>query len=527
MSTTPNRDTLSPAQSADMPQDALRRRALVRSAVDSVQRFKQSWISIMVLKGGIGLGQVTAVITLLILASVLPSPLYPKHKQSEPSDACPRPELFQTWMGVQAVRLTVCWAVSMWVCLRRRRRQRLEREAEEGVRGRSEVSRMSQRSRQSSSAVPTLANSSSSGSTSTLFQTTASESSHEPRLASSPDPRTSPGSVYIASYADEDSTPTLASNPHERDRKKCSLAPGVHRIDPPLPGSHLAGAVDNQASLQQARHMVQHRPPANMYEQSQTSELSLEEEPPARGFAATMDRLAPLMSKLLGLISIVLFILGNVLLFRPLPTQPMSCYHSAPMLWWGVMTVTGVGWFLLAQILLVVVFVGLGGPVMLVILRKMGISSPPQQPEPARPAPPAALTPSELALLGTVCYVPVAGSGSGVIDHGMALRLPHPAVQLDESRATCVICQEGFIAPVEGQEAMAEPLRALACGHVYHAKCIDQWLTRGAANCPFCNRSVRDMLRDEASKEHAEGNENGASLPQERRKVSWFRRFSS
>lgn len=35
------------------------RRDLVASAVDSVRRFKQSWISIMILKAGIGLGQVS------------------------------------------------------------------------------------------------------------------------------------------------------------------------------------------------------------------------------------------------------------------------------------------------------------------------------------------------------------------------------------------------------------------------------------------------------------------------------------
>jgi len=34
------------------------RRALVSSVLDSIQRFKQSWISIMILKAGVGLGQV-------------------------------------------------------------------------------------------------------------------------------------------------------------------------------------------------------------------------------------------------------------------------------------------------------------------------------------------------------------------------------------------------------------------------------------------------------------------------------------
>jgi hypothetical protein len=36
------------------------------------------------------------------------------------------------------------------------------------------------------------------------------------------------------------------------------------------------------------------------------------------------------------------------------------------MLWWGVMTVTGVGWFLLLQLFVVVFVVGLGGQAIIV-----------------------------------------------------------------------------------------------------------------------------------------------------------------
>jgi hypothetical protein len=36
------------------------------------------------------------------------------------------------------------------------------------------------------------------------------------------------------------------------------------------------------------------------------------------------------------------------------------------MLWWGVMTVTGVGWFLFGQIVVVVLVIGVGGPAILV-----------------------------------------------------------------------------------------------------------------------------------------------------------------
>jgi hypothetical protein len=74
------------------------------------------------------------------------------------------------------------------------------------------------------------------------------------------------------------------------------------------------------------------------------------------------------ISKSLGAISAVLFVLGNVMLFYPDPTSDETCYHAAPMLWWGVMTVVGIGWILLAQVFFVIVVVGLGGQAVLVSL---------------------------------------------------------------------------------------------------------------------------------------------------------------
>ena len=52
------------------------RRAMVASAVSGMQRFKQSWVNIMVLKGGIGLSQVRLS---LFTSSPFPCPsiLYP------------------------------------------------------------------------------------------------------------------------------------------------------------------------------------------------------------------------------------------------------------------------------------------------------------------------------------------------------------------------------------------------------------------------------------------------------------------
>jgi hypothetical protein len=76
--------------------------------------------------------QVVVLITLLILASALDSPLYPHAKQAAPSTACPRPQLFQAWMAVNMARLAICWCVSCWMCTRyNRQRGRPQHEDEE------------------------------------------------------------------------------------------------------------------------------------------------------------------------------------------------------------------------------------------------------------------------------------------------------------------------------------------------------------------------------------------------------------
>ncbi|KAG8921454.1 hypothetical protein FRC01_000246 [Tulasnella sp. 417] len=35
-----------------------------------------------------------------------------------------------------------------------------------------------------------------------------------------------------------------------------------------------------------------------------------------------------------------------------------------------------------------------------------------------------------------------------------------------------------------------EPLRLLACGHVFHKHCLDPWLSKTSGRCPVCNRKV-------------------------------------
>ncbi|OCF44636.1 hypothetical protein I317_01523 [Kwoniella heveanensis CBS 569] len=236
-------------------------------------------------------------------------------------------------------------------------------------------------------------------------------------------------------------------------------------------------------------------------------------------------KVASRLRKWINVLAFVLFILGNILVFKPLPSESgdPTCYNASPMLWWGVMSVTAVGWAFAAQ----VVFWALLGMLLgltRMILRRMGILPPLPQPELARPSRPAPLSKTEVNKLGYVIYLPESAaptslpselnpasptaSATDPTQHNQhdllaqekGLNVRHPIVRLEESQATCGICQEDYVAPERGAEGQLELLRQLGCGHVYHAKCIDQWLTKQAGNCPFCNRSVEIMIRQAKEK---------------------------
>jgi len=102
----------------------------------------------------------------------------------------------------------------------------------------------------------------------------------------------------------------------------------------------------------------------------------------------------------------------------------------------------------------------------------------------------------------------------------------YPFVRLEGNRAACAICLMDFDEPKrvggnsgedgKGGDAEAklnedgdsqhreelrledagdgpQPLRLLACGHVFHKTCLDPWLTGVSGRCPVCQRPVDEQ----------------------------------
>lgn len=115
------------------------------------------------------------------------------------------------------------------------------------------------------------------------------------------------------------------------------------------------------------------------------------------------------------------------------------------------------------------------------------------------------------------------GSGSGDSWEDNWEKGEYPFVRLENNRAACAICLMDFDEPKriganlekdnkdgstkskdtsneasQQQEELKledagegpQPLRLLACGHVFHKTCLDPWLTGVSGRCPVCQRPV-------------------------------------
>lgn len=63
-------------------------------------------------------------------------------------------------------------------------------------------------------------------------------------------------------------------------------------------------------------------------------------------------------------------------------------------------------------------------------------------------------------------------------------------VHVVNSDTSCTICFEGFEVEEEEKRGQAQ---ALGCGHIYHKKCILDWLERNLS-CPLCRFQVSDAF---------------------------------
>lgn len=57
----------------------------------------------------------------------------------------------------------------------------------------------------------------------------------------------------------------------------------------------------------------------------------------------------------------------------------------------------------------------------------------------------------------------------------------------NHAQQTCMVCLEDF--------ELAQPCKRLPCGHVFHEKCIDEWLRR-CTDCPICKANVDRAIRN-------------------------------
>jgi len=88
---------------------------------------------------------------------------------------------------------------------------------------------------------------------------------------------------------------------------------------------------------------------------------------------------------------------------------------------------------------------------------------------------------------------------SGSVENTMITEVPMQSAnseQLGEAELKLADAGEG-----------AQPLRLLACGHVFHKTCLDPWLTDVSGRCPVCQRAV-EILKDKKPKKERRPNGN-------------------
>ncbi|CAE6443550.1 unnamed protein product [Rhizoctonia solani] len=253
------------------------------------------------------------------------------------------------------------------------------------------------------------------------------------------------------------------------------------------------------------------------------------------------------------LYGLVWFVTANILIYGSLTT----CRYTSPYIWWLTFSLLCLGYLVVAEMVLVALVVFVIGPLVYVainiVLVCMGrrpirpgvgmaqinpdvpkmprtmvdriplvmyipttTATEATAPEPAHVYPPQTSKPTPAATKRRFFFFRKRVKSS---DAGQEKNKPddveaaewekneYPFVKLEANRAACAICLTDFEPPRKvGQEgeSAAEPLRLLACGHVFHKECIDPWLVDVSGRCPTCQRPIEegDLDPEEGSKKN-------------------------
>ncbi|CAE6469365.1 hypothetical protein ACGC1H_000037 [Rhizoctonia solani] len=240
------------------------------------------------------------------------------------------------------------------------------------------------------------------------------------------------------------------------------------------------------------------------------------------------------------LYGLVWFVTANILIYGSLTT----CRYTSPYIWWLTFSLLCLGYLVIAEMVLVALVVFVIGPLVYVainiVLVCMGrhpirpgvgmaqinpdvpkmprtmvdriplvmyipttTTTEPAAPEPTHVYPPPtskttpAATKRRFFFFKKRAKMLEAGDKNKPDDVEAAEweKNEYPFVKLEANRAACAICLTDFEPPRkvgEEGESAAEPLRLLACGHVFHKECIDPWLVDVSGRCPTCQRPIEE-----------------------------------
>lgn len=66
----------------------------------------------------------------------------------------------------------------------------------------------------------------------------------------------------------------------------------------------------------------------------------------------------------------------------------------------------------------------------------------------------------------------------------------HVSESLANEDGECAICLE----PLRAKSIVDVPYRPFGCSHVFHVRCVEQWVSTGCGTCPMCRKTLTPRL---------------------------------